>query len=130
MTRVLMLLLTLSLCSTSHAVASKKQTLSMDSTTTSMEEVAAVDVLSEICPKILGEQMNRPFSAGYRKLLADMLPSISDPALGVQTLHDNPEYMQLLQGARDDAANVTIDENRQVCLDVVHYGDKPSKSAK
>ncbi|MEY2863094.1 MAG: hypothetical protein RLY58_801 [Pseudomonadota bacterium] len=88
---------------------------------TTMEELATVDILNEICPPILGTGMDAGFQSGYIRLLNELLPNIDTPALAIRTLKDDPEYIPLLEQARQDAKSVSVDENRQVCLDVVHY---------
>lgn len=88
---------------------------------TTMEEIATVDVLGEICPKILGERMNRQFNQGYQHLVSGLLPNIPSPSIAIQSLHSDAEYSVLLNTARADAAKYAVAENRAVCLDVLHY---------
>lgn len=83
------------------------------------EEVAAVDVLGEICPKIIGKNSN--FNAGYKRLLSDLLPNVENPALAIASLKDDSEYQTKLTEARADANRATVKENREVCLDIVNY---------
>ncbi|XID75946.1 MCR_0457 family protein [Alkanindiges sp. WGS2144] len=92
------------------------------------EEIAVVDVLGEICPKILGKNTN--FDAGYKKLLADLLPTIEQPVLALQALQEDAEYQKILQQAHDNANRATVQENREVCLDIVHYQANSKKSKK
>lgn len=88
---------------------------------TTMEEIATVDVLGEICPKILGERMNRQFNQGYQNLVSTLLPNIPTPSVAIQSLRGDTEYSKLLDIARADAARYAVAENRAVCLDVLHY---------
>ena len=88
---------------------------------TTMEEIATVDVLGEICPKILSERMNRQFNQGYQPLVSGLLPNIPSPSIAIQSLHSDAEYSALLNTARADAAKYAVAENRAVCLDVLHY---------
>ena len=83
------------------------------------EEVAAVEVLGEICPKIIGKNSN--FNSGYSRLLKDLLPNIENPTLAVAILKDDAEYQTKLTEARVDANRATVKENREVCLDIVNY---------
>lgn len=83
------------------------------------EEVAAVDVLGEICPKIIGKNSN--FDAGYKRLLSDLLPKVDNPALAIASLKDDSEYQTKLTEARADANRATVKENREVCLDIINY---------
>ncbi|MFZ3194561.1 MAG: hypothetical protein WA154_15325 [Moraxellaceae bacterium] len=88
---------------------------------TTMEEIATVDVLGEICPKILGERMNRQFNQGYQHLVSSLLPNIPSPSVAIQSLRSDAEYSKLLDIARADTARYAVAENRAVCLDVLHY---------
>jgi hypothetical protein len=88
---------------------------------TTMEEIATVDVLGEICPKILGERMTRQFNQGYQHLVSSLLPNIPSPSIAIQSLRGDAEYNALLQTARADTAKYAVAENRAVCLDVLHY---------
>ena len=78
----------------------------------SMQEVAAIQVLSEICPQIIGK--NKNFDTGYHLLLSDFLPGFKDPELALQALNENDDYQTALKQARDDAAHATRENNREV----------------
>lgn len=88
---------------------------------TTMEEIATVDVLGEVCPKILGERMQRQFITGYQNLISTLLPNIPSPQLAIQSLRGDTEYSKLLDNARAETARYAVAENRAVCLDVLHY---------
>ena len=88
---------------------------------TTMEEIATVDVLGEICPKILGDRMNRQFSRGYQNLISTLLPNIPSPSVAIQSLRSDAEYSKLLETSRAETARYAVAENRAVCLDVLHY---------
>ncbi len=88
---------------------------------TSQEEIATVDVLNEICPQILGQNNNKNFRKGYSNLLRELLPSIKNPVLSVQSMHTDPDYMSILENARTKAVAEKIEDNREVCLEVLHY---------
>ena len=88
-------------------------------TGTTREEIAAMHVLSEICPQIIGQ--NKNFDAGYIRVLNDLLPGISDPVAAVKAYSKDPEFQPAIQQAREDAARATSEDNRQVCLDVIEW---------
>ncbi len=88
---------------------------------TSQEEIATVDVLNDICPQILGKNNNKNFRKGYANLLRELLPSIKNPVLSVQSMHTDPDYMNILENARTKALAEKIEDNREVCLEVLHY---------
>jgi len=88
---------------------------------TSQEEIATIDVLNEICPKILGTNNNKNFSKGYNNLITHMLPSIKHPVAAVQAMHTDADYMKIYDNARVNALKEKEDDNREVCLEVLHY---------
>ncbi len=87
----------------------------------SQEEIATVDVLNEICPQILGQNNNKNFRKGYSNLLSELLPSIKNPVLSVQSMHTDPAYMSILENARTKAVAEKVEDNREICLEVLHY---------
>ncbi len=89
---------------------------------TTKEEIAAIQVLSEICPDIIGK--NKNFDSGYQRILTDFLPGISNPVLAVQALSEEEDYQVILKQARQDAANASREENREVCLGVIEWNKK------
>ncbi|MBC7751533.1 MAG: hypothetical protein H7Z73_07405 [Candidatus Saccharibacteria bacterium] len=88
---------------------------------TSQEEIATIDVLNEICPQILGQNNTKNFRKGYSNLLRELLPSIKNPVLSVQSMHTDPDYMNILANARTKAFAEKVEDNREVCLEVLHY---------
>ncbi len=122
-TRMITTLLLSAACSTGVAQAAKNSADSkvefQNNLPVTQEEIAAVNVLSEICPKILGKNPN--FDAGYRRLLADLLPDFQDPVTALRALQDDQEYQQKLVDARNDAKKASVEDNREICLDVVQY---------
>ena len=92
--------------------------VSPDSGTT-REEIAAIHVLSEICPQIIGK--NKNFDAGYNRVLKDLLPGISDPVAAVKAYSQESDFQPLIKQAREEAARASSEDNRQVCLDVIDW---------
>jgi len=88
---------------------------------TSQEEIATVDALNDICPQILGANNSKNFRKGYRNLLRELLPSIKNPELSVKSMHTDPDYMKILDNARTRALAEKAEDNREVCLEVLHY---------
>lgn len=99
-----------------------------DSLPVTMEEVAAVDVLGQICPPLLGRNNN--FDRGFKVVLGELLPKVPDPLVALKALQDDPEYQEKLKEARQDAGKVSVDENREVCLEVAQYQPEPEKNKK
>ncbi|MDE2420414.1 MAG: hypothetical protein KGO49_04430 [Gammaproteobacteria bacterium] len=118
-----LLLITSSYAATSKTTDSKAQVEveSDQGQGTSQEEIATIDVLNEICPKILGTNNNKNFSKGYANLITQMLPSIKNPVAAVQAMHTDPDYMKIYNNARVNTLKEKEDDNRDVCLEVLHY---------
>ncbi len=91
---------------------------------TTKEEVAVVHVLSEICPEIIGKNQN--FDKGYERMLTELLPGISDPVLAVEALSEEGDYQEVLAEARQNASKHSREDNREVCLEMVQWGQKAS----
>ena len=124
--------LSLNLSFSAHAESTPSVNTAVDPTTqnavefkqslpTTMEEIATVDVLGEICPKILGERMNRQFNQGYQHLINTLLPNIPSPSVAIQSLRSDAEYSKLLETSQAETARYAVAENRAVCLDVLYY---------
>lgn len=92
------------------------------------EEIAAVDVLGEICPKLIGN--NKKFDAGYERLLKDLMPNIDQPVLALKALADDAEYQGKLKEAREDANRASVQDNREVCQDILNYPENSKKAKK
>lgn len=88
---------------------------------TSQEEIATIDALNDLCPNILGANNNKNFRKGYRNLLRELLPTIKNPELSVKSMHTDPDYMKILDNARAKALTEKVEDNREVCLEVLHY---------
>lgn len=122
-----LLLITTSHAASSEAATTNKAQVEVESDQgqgTSQEEIATIDVLNEICPKILGTNNNKNFSKGYSNLIAHMLPSFKSPVAAVQAMHTEPDYMKIYANALATALKEKEDDNRDVCLEVLHYPAK------
>lgn len=109
------------LITTSHAAANSGQVVIENTQGTSQEEIASIDVLNEVCPQILGANNNKNFRKGYSNVLRELLPSIKNPVLSVQSMHTDPDYMSILDNARTKAFAEKVEDNREICLEVLHY---------
>lgn len=92
------------------------------------EEIAAVNVLGEICPKLIGS--SKKFDAGYERLLKDLMPNIDQPVLALKALADDAEYQGKLKEARADANRASVQDNREVCQDILNYPANSKKTKK
>ena len=122
-TYISVLLITSSYAATKSntATTNASQVVLEDTSGTSHEEIATVDILNEICPEILGKNNNKNFRKGYSNLLRELLPSINNPILSVQSMHTDPDYLKILENARTKTLAEKVEDNREVCLEVLHY---------
>lgn len=52
---------------------------------TTPEELAAIQVLSEICPSLIGKK-DAEFAQGYERLVKDYLPNEADPVAALENV--------------------------------------------
>lgn len=83
------------------------------------EELAAIYVLSEICPKLIDK--NQDFSQGYANLLKDYMPGVHNPIDALKRLSKEKAFQPILKEARSDAKKAGDKANLGVCQDVVNY---------
>ncbi|MDQ8934456.1 MCR_0457 family protein [Acinetobacter rudis] len=83
------------------------------------EELAAIYVLSEICPSLLKKQSG--FEQGYNNLLKDYLPQEKKPADYLSNLSQQSHFKAVLKQAREDAKSAGDQANIEICQDVVNY---------
>ncbi len=88
---------------------------------TTKEELATIYVLSEICPKIVGKNDTKAFEQGYARLAKDYWPNKSDAVQGLNKLAQQDQFKSYLLQARSNAKNATVEDNRDVCKDVIAY---------
>lgn len=84
------------------------------------EELAAIYVLSDICPALIGESAK--FQQGYATLARDHLPQEKDPVAALKQLSRTAKFEKVLKEAQQDAKAAGDAENKQVCQDVMVYG--------
>ena len=70
--------------------------IDMSELSTTKEEVAVLQVLSEICPPMLNKSQQTGFNTAYNVELKKLMPTISDPRLAVQYLSSQQDYKQIL----------------------------------
>lgn len=83
------------------------------------EELAAIYVLSEICPKLIEKDQN--FSNGYQNLLKDYMPNQQNAANTLKQMTQQAKFQPILTQARQDAKKAGDQANRDICMDVVNY---------
>ena len=83
------------------------------------EELAAIYVLSDICPKLVKD--DEAFEAGYARLLKEFLPESTDPTTDIKKLVKEKSFKSVLKEAQSDAKKAGKEANIGVCEDVLNY---------
>lgn len=96
----------------------QKQGVDLSGQSTSLQEIAAIQVIGETCPNLIGKNQN--FNQGYDLLLAEFLP-VSDPKQALRLVGQEKDYQIALREARSDMAKATREYNREVCLGVIEW---------
>lgn len=91
---------------------------------TTMEEIAAMDVLRELCPSLLPTQQHTAFQKGLAIALKQMMPGLPNPLLALDSLKSDAGYQALYRQASADARAATTTDNRQICQDILSYNKK------
>ncbi|MEN8272878.1 hypothetical protein I8T81_05405 [Acinetobacter seifertii] len=87
---------------------------------TTPEELAAIQVLSEICPSLIGKK-DAEFAQGYERLVKDYLPNEADPVAALEKRTKDKSFKKVLKEARNDAKAAGNEQNTLVCQDVKAY---------
>ncbi|TCM67725.1 hypothetical protein EC844_10719 [Acinetobacter calcoaceticus] len=83
------------------------------------EELAAIYVLSDICPTLLDKDAK--FDAGLEQLLHDYMPGEKQPLAALKKLSKQSSFKPALKQAQEDAKKAGEKANRDICQDVVNY---------
>lgn len=84
------------------------------------EELAAIQVLSEICPSLIGKK-DADFAQGYERLVKDYLPNETDAVSALEKRSKDKGFKKYLKEARKDAKAAGDEQNTLVCQDVKAY---------
>lgn len=124
MSKALMILVALS--ATANAVAEEKPSdniaIDISQLSTTKEEVAVLQVLSEICPPMLNKKQQQGFNTAYSSELKKLMPSISEPRMAIQYLSTQQDYKQILNETRQWTLGYPKDENKAVCTELAEEG--------
>ena len=94
--------------------------IDMSDLSTTKEEVAVLQVLSEICPPMLNKSQQTGFNTAYNVELKKLMPTISDPRFAVQYLSSQQEYKQILNETRQWTLSYPKAENLELCKDLAN----------
>ena len=94
--------------------------IDMSDLSTTKEEVAVLQVLSEICPPMLNKSQQTGFNTAYNVELKKLMPTISDPRLAVQYLSSQQDYKQISNETRQWTLSYPKAENLELCKDLAN----------
>lgn len=107
---------------TANSIAEDKNSntiaIDMSELATTKEEVAVLQVLSEICPPMLTQSQQKGFGNAYNAELKKLMPTISDPRLAIQYLSTQQDYKQILNETRQWTLSYPKTENLAVCKEL------------
>lgn len=87
-------------------------------------ELALVQVLAEICPKMLNANQRVQFFEAYRRQLRAFIPNTDNPEKILEYLTHQKDYRTVLQNVRAWTASFPVNENRQICVDFANVSRK------
>lgn len=109
--------------STAYAAtdSSEKQDDNIEVTQQSVtqEELAAIYVLSEVCPKLIDK--GQDFAKGYALLAKDFLPETKNPVAALKSMSLQAKFEPALLEAREDAKKAGDQANLAICQNVINY---------
>ena len=121
-------LLIMSSFATSHVFAADKKSVAEKIEVTPIsedvtkEELAAIYVLSEICPSLIGKDLK--FNKAYEKLVKAYLSNEDDAVDVLKKRVKSKDFKAALEEARNDAKAASDNDNLQICDDVRNYYSK------
>ena len=115
-------LLTALTFSFTHAEESKDENIEVTpNQTVTQQELAAIYVLSEICPKLVDNKDG--FEQGYSKLAQEHLPEEKDAVSALMKLSKSKSFKPILAEAESDAKSAGDDKNKEICQEVTTYSN-------
>ena len=115
-------LLTALTFSLTHAEESKDENIEVTpNQTVTQQELAAIFVLSEICPKLVDNKDG--FEQGYAKLAQEHLPEEKDAVNALMKLSKSKSFKPILAEAKSDANNAGDDKNKEICQELTTYSN-------
>ena len=84
------------------------------------QEIAVMQVLSEICPPMLTGKQKQRFYKSYNVQLHELMPSLEDPKAAIQYLSTQQDYRQILQGIRSWTMGFSKQDNKALCEDLAN----------
>ena len=108
--------------SVTHAATQQDENIEVTPTQTiTQQELAAIYVLSEVCPSLITE--NDQFKKGYAKLAQEYLPEEQDPVNALKKLSQQKSFKNILAEAKSDAKKAGDVKNKQICQELTTYNN-------
>ena len=85
-------------------------------------EVAMLQVISEMCPPMLNAKQRTNFAKAYNTELQNLMPTISEPKAAVQYLSTQADYQQILNDTRQWLLSFPKTDNQQMCFELAESG--------
>ena len=115
-------LLTTLTFSFSHAEESKDENIEVTpNQTVTQQELAAIYVLSEICPSLVENKDG--FEQGYAKLVQEHMPEEKNAVDALAKLSQAKTFKPILAEAKLDAQNAGNDKNQEICQELTSYSN-------
>lgn len=92
--------------------------IDMSQVSTTKNEIAVLQVLSEICPPMLNKNQQQGFASAYNVELQRLMPTISNPKQAIQYLSTQADYKQILAETRQWTLQYPTAENKEICIDL------------
>ncbi len=83
------------------------------------QELAAIYVLSEICPSLVSDQSQ--FENGYNTLAKEYLPQQKNPTEYLKSLSKEKKFKPILAEAQADAKKAGKAKNQEICKELSTY---------
>lgn len=83
------------------------------------QELAAIYVLSEICPSLVSDQSQ--FENGYNSLAKEYLPQQKNPTEYLKNLSKEKKFKPILAEAQADAKKAGKAKNQEICKELSTY---------
>lgn len=85
------------------------------------QELAAIYVLSEICPSMVKDKSQ--FNQGYTKLVTEYMPGQRNPVESLNQMAKQNDFRNILAEAQSDAKKAGKKKNQVICNELTTYNN-------
>lgn len=108
-------------CAQNPVSMMKFQPVNIADINVSKHEIAVMQILDEMCPRMLGnDQQKRRFYKAYDAQLRVLLPNLDDPKNLIQYLSTQQDYQTILHNMREWTDTFSYAENQALCEDMAN----------